>query len=93
MNLYRVDLSTNRRVYLMPPMEVHGPYPMSMCQTSLKFGGGAEGVLFFLLEAMLAVIPGSRSNSVLILFTLSEPVLIFDRYLRRGSGLRYPIAC
>ena len=57
-NLYLVDLSMRSKVYLIPPIAVHGPKPMSMWKTSAKFGGMADGVVFQFFDRIDAVSPG-----------------------------------
>ena len=57
-NLYLVDLSMRSNVYLIPPIAVHGPNPMSMWKTSAKFGGIVDGFVFLFFDRIDAVSPG-----------------------------------
>ena len=50
----------------MPPIAAHGPYTMSMCQTSLKCFGRLPGVLFFFLDFKVAVSPSTRISDLAI---------------------------
>ena len=50
MYLYLVTLSTSSRVYLIPPIVVHRPNPISICQRSLSAClCGTESLFFMLL--------------------------------------------
>ena len=57
MNLNLVLLSTNSNVYLIPPILTQGPYPISICHTSLYLGGGVDGVVFRRDEFIVDTVP------------------------------------
>ena len=59
MNLKQVLLLTSSRVYLIPPIAAHGPYPMSMCHMSLYLGGGFDSVVLRCDELIVDTAPQS----------------------------------
>ena len=76
----------------MPPMDVQGANPMSMCQMSPTFAGRVVGTLFFFADRIDAVDPGSNLGLISD-STWSVMLVRFLRFLSRVSGWRYPIDC
>ena len=54
-----VNLLTASRVYLIPPIAVHGPKPMSIFHTVNEFESTGRVVLLRLLEYIVDTSPGS----------------------------------
>lgn len=76
----------------MPPIAVHGPNPMSICQMSPTLSGTLLGTLFLLEDLMEAVDPwssfGLSSDS-----TWSFMLVNCFKFFKRVSGFKNPIDC
>ena len=80
-------------MYFTPPIAVHGPKPISMCQHSLYFGGGGDGLLFFLRDFIVATSPGSIRRCFGRWEILTDPSPKIFRFRMSLSTFRCPTAC
>ena len=72
-----VALSINIRLYLIPPMAVVGPCPMSICQTSLYAYDVLDGDVLRRLDRSVAEYPSSDNGgpSCCLILTLLSPTV------------------